>query len=157
MSQFSIGRMEGARRAGQLLPMAGGYDEQGELTNDPGAILTTNRVLPTGYWKGSGLAILLDLVAVLLAGGLATYQIGQQVTEYSVSQIFIAFDVSRTASAEAVNQAVEGVIADLHASTPVKEGGEVLYPGERALRTRQENLAHGIPVEPAIWERVLAL
>jgi 3-dehydro-L-gulonate 2-dehydrogenase len=157
MSQFSIGRMEGAQRAGQQLPMAGGYDAQGELTCDPGAILTTNRVLPTGYWKGSGLAILLDLVAVLLAGGLATYQIGQQVTEYSVSQIFIAFDVTRTGSAEVVNQAVEGVIADLHASQPVNAGGEVLYPGERALQTRQENLAQGIPVEPAIWERVLAL
>jgi 3-dehydro-L-gulonate 2-dehydrogenase len=157
MSQFSIGRMEGAQRAGQQLPLAGGYDAQGELTSDPGAILATNRVLPTGYWKGSGLAILLDLVAMLLAGGLATYQIGQQVTEYSVSQIFIAFDVTRTSSAEVVNQAVDGVIADLHASIPVKAGGQVLYPGERALQTRHENLAQGIPVEPAIWERVLAL
>lgn len=157
MSQFSIGRMEGAQRAGQLLPSPGGYDEAGELTTDPSAILRTNRVLPAGYWKGSGLAILLDLVAVLLAGGLATYQIGQQVTEYGVSQIFIAFDVSRTASVDVVNQAVEGVIADLHASVPVKGGDEVLYPGERALRTRQENLAQGIPVEPAIWEWVRAL
>lgn len=157
MSQFSIGRMEGAQRAGQHLPSPGGYDDQGQLTTDPGAILKTNRVLPAGYWKGSGLAILLDLVAVLLAGGLATYQIGQQVTEYGVSQVFMAFDVTRTGSTEAIQQTVEGVIADLHASTPVSEGGEVLYPGERALRTRRENLEQGIPVEPTIWERVRTL
>lgn len=157
MSQFSIGRMEGAQRGGQSLPIPGGYDEQGELTRDPGAILATNRVLPAGYWKGSGLAVLLDLVAVLLSGGLATYQIGQQETEYNVAQVFIAFDVTQSASAEAVNQAVEDVIADLRTTIPANKGGEVLYPGERALRTRLDNLQKGIPVEPAIWERVLAM
>jgi 3-dehydro-L-gulonate 2-dehydrogenase len=157
MSQFSIGRMEGAQRTGQRLSVPGGYDEQGQLTTDPGAILTTNRVLPAGYWKGSGLAMLLDLVAVLLSGGLATYQIGQQVTEYGVAQVFLAFDVTRTSSAAVVDQAVEGVIADLRTASPVDAGGEVLYPGERALRTRLDNLQNGIPVEPAIWERVLAM
>ncbi|MBX3014621.1 MAG: 3-dehydro-L-gulonate 2-dehydrogenase [Caldilineaceae bacterium] len=157
MSQFSIGRMEGAQRAGQSLPVAGGYDEQGQLTVNPGEILQSNRVLPTGYWKGSGLAILLDLVAVLLSGGLATYQIGQQATEYRVAQLFIAFDVTRFGGAALVDQAVEGVIADLHTSRPVQPGDAVLYPGERAQQTRQENLEQGIPVEPTIWARVLAL
>lgn len=157
MSQFSIGRMESAQRAGQSLSVPGGFDEQGSLTTNPGAILQTNRVLPAGYWKGSGLAILLDLVAVLLAGGLATYQIGQQVTEFGVSQVFIAFDVTRASAADLVNQAVEGVIADLHTTLPADESDTVLYPGERALRTRAENIANGIPVEPAIWERVLMM
>lgn len=157
MSQFSIGRMEGAERAGQSLPLPGGYDAQGALTHDPGAILATNRVLPAGFWKGSGLAILLDLVAVLLSGGLATYQIGQQVTEYGVSQVFMAFDVTHVGSADLMQQAVEGVIADLHTTIPSEADGEVLYPGERALRTRVDNLQNGIPVEPTIWTHVLTM
>jgi len=33
----------------------------------------------------------------------------------------------------------------------------VRYPGERVLQTRKENLANGIPVEPAIWRDVHAL
>jgi 3-dehydro-L-gulonate 2-dehydrogenase len=157
MTQFSIGRMETARRSGATLPVAGGYDADGSLTQDPGAILATGRALPIGYWKGSGLAVLLDLVAVLLAGGLATHEIGQRETEYGVAQLFIAFDVTQASSVALVNAAVEGVIADLRTATPVTPDDEVLYPGERALRTRQENLAQGIPVEPAIWEQVLAL
>ena len=157
MSQFSIGRMEGAQRAGHPLPLPGGYDAQGALTHDPGSILASNRVLPAGFWKGSGLAILLDLVAVLLSGGLATYQIGQQVTEYGVSQVFMAFAVTHVGGADLIQQAVAGVIADLHTTIPASEGGEVLYPGERALRTRLDNLQNGIPVEPTIWERVLAM
>jgi 3-dehydro-L-gulonate 2-dehydrogenase len=157
MTQFSIGRMETARRRGAPLPVPGGYDGEGKLTQDPGAILATGRALPIGYWKGSGLAVLLDLVAVLLSGGLATHEIGQRETEYGVAQVFIAFDVAQAGSAALVNKAVEEVIADLRTATPVTPDGEVLYPGERALRTRQENLIKGIPVEPAIWEQVLAL
>lgn len=157
MSQFSIGRMETTARAGGQLSIPGGYDANGELTRDPGAILATNRVLPAGYWKGSGLAILLDLVAALLAGGLATHQIGQQETEYSVAQVFIAFDVAKAGGAALVEQAVEGVIADLHSAMPVAPNELVLYPGERALRTRAENLALGIPVEPALWKKVLTM
>ncbi|RIK40603.1 MAG: 3-dehydro-L-gulonate 2-dehydrogenase [Chloroflexi bacterium] len=157
MTQFSIGRMETARRSGATLPVPGGYDGAGKLTQDPGAILATGRALPIGYWKGSGLAVLLDLVAVLLSGGLATHEIGQRETEYGVAQVFIAFDVTQASSGALVNTAVEGVIADLRTATPVTPDDEVLYPGERALRTRQENLTKGIPVEPAIWEQVLSL
>jgi 3-dehydro-L-gulonate 2-dehydrogenase len=157
MTQFSIGRMETAQRAGATLPVAGGYDGDGQLTQDPGAILASGRALPMGYWKGSGLAVLLDLVAVLLSGGLATHEIGQQETEYGVAQVFIAFDVAQASSAALINAAVEQVLADLRTATPSDPAAAILYPGERALRTRQANLKHGIQVEPAIWQRVLAL
>ncbi|MCB0061090.1 MAG: 3-dehydro-L-gulonate 2-dehydrogenase [Caldilineaceae bacterium] len=156
MSQFSFGRMEGAARSGQALSLVGGFDSNGELTTDPAAIIAANRALPIGYWKGSGLALLLDMIAALVAGGQATHQIGQQVTEYAVSQVFIAFDLAKSGSGALVKQAADEIIADLHGATPVADG-TILYPGERALQTREENLAHGIPVEPEIWEQVLAL
>ena len=53
VSQFSYGKIEEARLKGQKLPVPGGYDEDGNLTTDPGAIEKTWRVLPMGYWKGS--------------------------------------------------------------------------------------------------------
>ncbi len=156
LSQFSFGRMEGAARSGEALPLPGGFDKSGRLTTDPAAIIEADRALPVGYWKGSGLALLLDLIAALLAGGQATHQIGQQVTEYGVSQVYLAFDLAKSNAPALISQAVDEVIADLHGATPVPDG-TILYPGERALQTRRENLAMGIPVDPAIWEQVLAL
>ncbi len=156
MSQFSFGRMEGAARAGTPLPLAGGFDKAGRLTTDAAAIIESNRALPIGYWKGSGLALLLDLVATLVAGGLATHQIGQQVTEYGVSQIFIAFDVTKGSSSALVQQVVDEILADLHSATAVTNE-VILYPGERARQQRQANLRAGIPVEPQIWAKVLEL
>src|SRR5260370_9366943 len=70
MSQFSYGALESYRARGELLPLDGGFDFQGRLTRDPGAIEASARPLPIGYWKGSGLALMLDLMAVLLSRGL---------------------------------------------------------------------------------------
>ena len=157
MSQFSFGRMEVIERRGEQLPVPGGYDQDGQLTQDPTVILESGRALPIGYWKGSGLALLLDMTAALISGGQATYQIGQQEAEYNISQVFIAFDVSQPAGAAWVEQQVQQIITDLQRSDPVETGGEILFPGERVLRTRRENLANGIPVDETVWQQILNL
>jgi len=157
MTQFSYGKLETLAERGETLPLAGGFDKEGNLSTEPQAILETELGLPIGYWKGSGLALLLDLIATLLSGGQATYQIGQQVAEYGVSQVFIAFDVARSGGATLVNHITDQIIQDLHQAKPKAEGDEIRYPGERALRTRRENLEKGIPVEPAIWQQVMEM
>ena len=53
-SQYSNGKLQVLSRSGRELPLAGGFDEHGELTTDPAAILASRRALPVGYWKGSG-------------------------------------------------------------------------------------------------------
>ena len=74
-----------------------------------------------------------------------------------ISQVFIAFDVSKTLGAGAVARVVEAIIRDIHSAAFDAGHEEVLYPGERALRTRKENLEKGVPVEPSIWEKVLKM
>src|SRR5690625_4660470 len=91
MSQFSYGKIEKYRMEGKELPVSGGYDSEGNLTKNPKAIEETWRVLPIGYWKGSGLSILLDLIASMLADGNTTNDIGKLgEDEYAISQVFIA-------------------------------------------------------------------
>ena len=77
MSQYSYGKLQVTRLKGERLPYPGGFDSDGVLTDDPGAIEKSMRILPTGFWKGSGLAIMLDLVAAILSEGLATYGIDE--------------------------------------------------------------------------------
>ncbi len=157
MSQFSYGKMETMHLLGKELPLIGGFDTKGNLTKDPDEILKSWRPLPIGYWKGSGLSIMLDIFAAVLSNGLATYQIGKLDDEYHLSQIFIVIDVERTAMREELNKIVDGIIEDLHSGQPDKEDGEILYPGERALHTRKENLKNGIPVDEGIWKKILEM
>ncbi len=57
-------------------------------------MLSASQLLPIGSWKGSGLALTLDLLAALLSRGKATFQLDAR-AETDVSQVFIAFDVQR--------------------------------------------------------------
>src|SRR6201996_7905661 len=60
ISQYSIGKLNLYKFKGEQLPLPGGYDNSGKLSTDPAAILESQRVLPIGFWKGSGLSLVLD-------------------------------------------------------------------------------------------------
>ena len=104
MSQYSYGKLQVTRLAGEQLPYPGGFDKDGNLTSEPGAIEESQRILPTGYWKGSGLAIVLDLVAAIMTNGNCTSQIDviDKGSCGSCSQFFIVFDPYAFASKEEV-------------------------------------------------------
>ena len=157
LSQFSYGKLETTRLAGKQLPVAGGYDENGSLTTDPAAIEKTRRMLPIGYWKGSGLSILLDLIATVLTDANSVAKIGSFGNEVGLSQIMIAIDPSKFQSVETTDAIVDAIAADVASSQPVTEGGEVRCPGLGEYRSRKENLELGIPVAEEKWREVLAM
>lgn len=155
MSQFSYGKIEETRLKGEKLPLAGGYNKAGELSTDPTEIEETSRVLPMGYWKGSGISILLDLIGTVLTNGNSTQTLGTFETETGVTQMMIAIDVSKFNSEEKTDAIIAELVADLKLSEPVVVDGEIRYPGEREFKTRKENLEKGIPVVEEKWKQVL--
>ena len=158
MSQFSYGKIEITKDEGKQLPVPGGFDEEGNMTTDPGAIEKTWRVLPVGYWKGSGMSILLDLIAAILAGGNTVTDIGRMTSdEYGLSQVLIAIDPERFNAPGFTEEAINRVIEDVTSSVPATEGKAVRYPGQNSLATRRKNLEEGIPVLDNIWEQISAL
>ncbi len=157
MSQFSYGALASYRTRNELLPVEGGFDAKGRLTRDPGAIEASGRPLPIGFWKGSGLALMLDLLAALLSGGQATYQIpADPDRETRLSQVFVAFDPSCGGQMGNASEATDRIIQYLQLP-PHSTGARVRYPGERVLATRKENLASGVPVDAAVWKQVLEI
>lgn len=156
MSQFSYGKIEEAKLKGAQLPVPGGYDEDGNLTTDPAAIEKSWRVLPMGYWKGSGISILLDLISTVLTDANSVQKIGTFGDEVGLSQIMIAIDPGKFQSADVTDAIVDELVADIHSSVTVQEGGKVFYPGEIEMETRKDNRANGIPVIDEVWEQIKA-
>lgn len=157
MSMFSYGKLESYARQGLELPVDGGFNRDQKITRNPAEILETHQSLPIGYWKGSGLSLMLDLVASALAGGRTTQQVGQLPTETELSQVFIAIDVRHMPDGEAFAARVRDTLEALQTSTPVEEGRPPHFPGQNMMRTREDNMKHGIPVEESVWEGVLRL
>lgn len=155
MSQFSYGTLDAYTRRGTPLPVPGGYDSEGNLTTNSADIEASQRALPVGYWKGSGLSLVLDMMGAMLSGGLATHQLPlDPLHETGLSQFFLAVDPSNLASAAELAHIANGVIDNLHDATPIDKAQPMRYPGEQTLRLREENLRLGVPVNPEIWQQI---
>jgi 3-dehydro-L-gulonate 2-dehydrogenase len=155
MSQFSYGALESYRKRGEMLPLDGGFDVKGNLTRDPGAIETSQRPLPVGFWKGSSLSVVLDAAAAMLSAGRATHQIeADSLRETAVSQVFMAINPQAVGGSETI---ANEVVESLHRCASAEPGRRVRYPGEQTLRTRAENLRLGLLVDEAVWAEILAM
>jgi 3-dehydro-L-gulonate 2-dehydrogenase len=157
MSQFSYGKMELLRNEGKKLPYPGGYNTSGELTDEPGEILKSWRPVPMGYWKGSGMSFMLDILAAILSGGLSTHEVKSCESEYGISQVFIAISLKNIQNFSRMDETIQGIIEDLRQSIPENENSKVRYPGESVLSIRNENLKNGIPVNRELWGKITEL
>jgi 3-dehydro-L-gulonate 2-dehydrogenase len=153
ISQYAYGKLSMYRMEGKKMPFPGGYNRNDELTADPSEILETGRVLPVGMWKGSGLSMMIDLLVAGLSGGDTTRDIGEHNREYGLSQLFIAFRPGYDHALHYIEEKADELVNYIRSSP----GTDILYPGERALKTRGENLKNGIPVNEAVWTDILNL
>src|SRR5690625_575988 len=158
MSQFSYGKMEKYKMDNKTLPVPGGYDSAGNLTQDPNEIEESGKVLPIGFWKGSGLSIVLDLLASMLANGNTTNDLSEfGEDEYAVSQVFIAISPNRLGNMDEIEESINESIKYIKKSQTENESDEIYFPGEQSAKTRRENLKNGIPVNAEIWEKIKSL
>ncbi len=157
MSLYSYGKLELYRIEGKRLPYPGGYDRKGDLTDLPEEIIATRRTLPAGYWKGSGLSMLLDILASVLSGGLSVSRISELKAEYSLSQVFIAINIKNLSNYPGIGASIQDIIRNLKGSDPVDTANAIRYPGENILKIREENLSNGIPVNREVWKTILSL
>ncbi len=157
MSQYSYGKMDIYRRDGKNMPYVAGFDQKGNLSRSPAEIIREELALPIGLWKGAGLSLMLDLLAVLLSGGHATYQVGEIGAEYGVSQVFLTFDPKKLGMEGWMEQKSDQIIQDLISSKVFRDYESVRYPGENTLKLRNENLKKGVPVNEEKWNEILRL
>jgi 3-dehydro-L-gulonate 2-dehydrogenase len=153
ISQYSVGKLNQYKSQNKPLPLPGGYDTEGNLSTDAAAIIATQRLLPVGFWKGSGLSLVLDLLATILSGGNSTATITQAgKKETSVSQVFICIKADNEQNESLIEQ-----ILNFTKTSAAEDGSEVLYPGENMLHTRERSLKDGVIVDEEIWNEVLGM
>ena len=157
ISQYSYGKIEQTKLLGEQLPYPGGFDTKGNLTCDPVEIEKSQRALPIGYWKGSGLSLVLDMMATVLTAANDVQAISNFDLEIGLSQVFIAIDPTKGSSVEDTDARVSRIIDDIKSSIPANEGTKIYYPAEREVKTREDNLTNGVPVVDEVWEQILKL
>ncbi|WP_299434722.1 3-dehydro-L-gulonate 2-dehydrogenase [uncultured Maribacter sp.] len=157
LSQFSFGKINDYKLKGEKLPYHGGWDNNDELSNDPDKILSKERGLPIGFWKGSALSMVLDMLATILSAGNSTYKISSKEIETAISQVYICIYPKVFKDNGLPEKLLEEIINFTHNVEPINPGDTIYYPGERSSQTRAKNLKEGIFVNKSIWEKIMAL
>ncbi len=158
MTQAAVGKIATYMREGKEVPLGWGLDGSGNPTQDPAAILSSRKFLPTGGHKGYGLCLMMELLTAVLAGGLLGYEISQidrSTLDPGSTKLFIALDVEAFVGRELFEKRVEELLRSLQDS--MESDRELLYPGERGWRTRDRYTAEGIPIHPEIVAQLRAI
>ncbi|MBR9998252.1 MAG: 3-dehydro-L-gulonate 2-dehydrogenase [Cyclobacteriaceae bacterium] len=156
MSQYSFGKIQEYAMRHQELPFPGGFDDLGNLTHDPEIILKNEKTIPIGFWKGSALSFVLDILATLVSGGDSASRIEGREEEYGLSQVFIAIQPGFLPENE--KDRLIGEIISFTKNVPgFREGDKIYYPGEKTLFIRELNRKEGIPVSEKVWTEILNL
>jgi uncharacterized oxidoreductase len=143
-SMVAEGKVFVAKNKGVPMPEGHLIDKQGRPTTDPNDLYAGGALLPFGGHKGSGLAIIADLLAGALTGA-GTSQ--RRETDLVNTMCSIYIDPDRLPERAAFDAEVDAFLEWVKASPPAQPGGAVLLPGDIERRTREERQSRGIPLD----------
>lgn len=142
-------RIKGAADRGESIPADWAVDRDGRPTTDPLQALA-GALLPFGGFKGSGISLLIDLLAGILPGGRSGPKIVplyQRLNEpQGVGHLFMALRIEAFDSFETFTRGVDETIRKIRA-LPLAAGVSRAYlPGELEHLRAEEYRARGIPL-----------
>ncbi|GJD52426.1 Hydroxycarboxylate dehydrogenase B [Methylobacterium crusticola] len=163
-SAVAEGKVLVASQGGKPLPEGVLIEPDGRLSGDPATLFgpldrpeRDNRngagaIRAFGEHKGSGLALMCELIAGALTGS-GTAGPGPKrfcngmLSLYMTPQVF--------GSEDALAAETRTYLDFFRSARPAAPGGEVLLPGEPERRTRAQRLAEGVPLPDPVWETLL--
>jgi len=157
-SEISFARMRRAQAQGAVLPMNAVLDAQGAITTDAAQAVTP---LPMAGAKGSGLALMFELMASLAVGNpvVAPHLRAASASEKRHTQnamVMLAKVDAFPAGADFMRHV--GELRDALKAMPKAQGVEHIHlPGERRRAHWQSSQQHGVSVDAPVWKALGAL
>jgi len=157
-SEISFARMRRAQAQGAVLPMNAVLDAQGAITTDAAQAVTP---LPMAGAKGSGLALMFELMASLAVGNpvVAPHLRAASASEKRHTQnamVMLAKVDAFPAGAGFMRHV--GELRDALKAMPKAQGVEHIHlPGERRQAHWLTSQQHGVAVDAPVWKALGAL
>ncbi|MGH8850228.1 MAG: malate/lactate/ureidoglycolate dehydrogenase [Casimicrobiaceae bacterium] len=152
-STVAEGKLFVAINKGEQVPPGWIIDKEGRTTTDPKDFYDGGALLTVGAHKGSGLSIVVDLLAGALSTGKSSDP-DDTVLRNNMLSIYIAPAVYDRDGA--IPREVARFVAWVKASPPAVPGQPVLMPGEVERTTRARRSADGIALDDKTWADLLA-
>lgn len=150
-SVVAKGKIRKAARRGESIPLGWAYDKDGKPTTDADAALNGS-MAPIGGPKGSGIAILMDIMSGVLGGAAFGGEVGDQYKEkrpQNVGHTFIAIKPGTFIDAATFRQRIDTLVQRVHGVKPAEGFDRVLFPGEPEYLLSVKRRREGIPFADA--------
>lgn len=149
------GNIANAKREGREIPAGWAIDAEGNPTTDAAAALK-GCVLPFAGHKGSGLAIVVDILSGILSGAaygihLRDAQLGDHEGGPNVGHFFAAINIAAFDDLEAFKARTAKALDELKGAKLAPGFSEILMPGELEARKTAYNKEHGILMGAGAW------
>jgi LDH2 family malate/lactate/ureidoglycolate dehydrogenase len=149
-----------AGQRGERIPADWALDPSGRPTDDPQAALRGS-MAPLGGHKGSGLAMMVDVLSGLLSGAASGQEVGD-IFRYDdgpqdVGHFFQAFDVERLGEGAEFRRRADGLIRRLRAAPTAPGVDRLRLPGDVERETAETRRREGIPLTRDVLEALQGL
>lgn len=141
------------------IPAGWAMDSAGHPATDPKTAIQ-GLPMPLGGYKGSGLAVMVEILCAVLSGGAMLTDVGGiRVTgrEMRASHLFLAIDIARFMPMDEFIARMEWLRDTLKSSPPAAGFDEVLVAGEPEWRAEEVRRRDGIPIARGIWDELTKL
>lgn len=157
-SRVALGKIREARARGDHVPPGCVIDAKGRPATDPGALLDPPQgaLLPFGEHKGSGLALVCELLGGALTGGGILSKVPFEEGLIGNNMLSILLDPARFPGGAGLAADVAATVGHVKASPPADPALPVLVAGEPEAANRAARLAGGIPVARGTWDDLVA-
>lgn len=151
----ALGKLQQAKAAGKPIPAGWALDADGRETTDPS---TAKTPLPLGGPKGSGLALMMEVVASMLTANpiLAPSLASPSSSRHYQNAFLIAIHVDSLVAGMNYVHDVDQLIAGIK-GLPTLDGSQVLLPGERGSLQQDASRSNGVTLGSATVKAVSAL
>ncbi len=136
------------------IPAGWAFNSEGVPTTNT-ADAYKGMLMPLGGYKGSGLAMMVEILCSVLSGGAMANEVGGirfRGKRVRVSQMFMAIDIGRFMPVDEFSGRVEQLVGLMKNTPPAPGYDEVLVAGDPEWRTQEQRLRDGIPIEQGNWE-----
>lgn len=150
LSVAARGNLFIASRQKKQIPDGWAIDAEGVPTNDPDAALLGS-VLPIGTYKGSGLAMMIEVLTGVLMGTNFGTDKGQLVPPdlekpLGLTHLFIALPIENFIPLDLFKTRIDELIRQVKESAVSRNIAEVLVPNDKEFRNEQIRRVKGVPL-----------